>query len=78
MPLNLVVPDYQSIDAILLAMLTALVGFAIPAFSQDKPANNLEIIHGKLKAEKSSCRILDLSSGRLGEFALSIVCFSMW
>jgi hypothetical protein len=44
-PLNLVVPDYQSIDAILLAMLTALVGFAIPAFSQDKPANNLEIIH---------------------------------
>jgi len=41
-PLNLVVPNYQSIDAISLAMLTALVGFALPSFSQDKPVNNLE------------------------------------
>ena len=33
-------------------MLAALVGFAVPAFPQEKPANNLEIIHEKLKADK--------------------------
>src|SRR6266550_1223628 len=33
-------------------MLAALVAFAVPAFSQEKPANNLEIIHEKLKADK--------------------------
>ena len=32
--------------------LAALVGFAVPAFPQEKPANNLEIIHEKLKADK--------------------------
>jgi hypothetical protein len=32
--------------------LAALVAFAVPAFSQEKPANNLEIIHEKLKADK--------------------------
>ena len=33
-------------------MLAALVAFAVPAFPQEKPANNLEIIHEKLKADK--------------------------
>jgi hypothetical protein len=32
--------------------LAALVGFAVPAFPQEKPASNLEIIHEKLKADK--------------------------
>src|SRR6266536_3608812 len=32
--------------------LAALVGFAVPAFPQEKPANNLEIVHEKLKADK--------------------------
>ena len=34
-------------------ILAALVGFAVPAFPQDKPANNLEIVHEKLKADKN-------------------------
>jgi hypothetical protein len=33
-------------------MLAALVAFAVPAFPQEKPANNLEIVHEKLKADK--------------------------
>jgi hypothetical protein len=33
-------------------MLAVMVGFAVPAFPQEKPANNLEIIHEKLKADK--------------------------
>jgi len=33
-------------------MLAAVVGFTVPAFPQEKPANNLEIIHEKLKADK--------------------------
>ena len=33
-------------------ILAALVGFAVPAFPQEKPANNLEIVHEKLKADK--------------------------
>ena len=28
------------------------LGFAVPAWTQDKPANNLEIVHEKLKADK--------------------------
>lgn len=28
------------------------LGFAMPAWTQDKPANNLEIVHEKLKADK--------------------------
>jgi hypothetical protein len=33
-------------------MVAALVAFAVPAFPQEKPANNLEIVHEKLKADK--------------------------
>ena len=33
-------------------MLAVLMAFAGPAFPQEKPANNLEIIHEKLKADK--------------------------
>src|SRR5512132_4334205 len=33
-------------------MLAVLVGFAVPAFPQEKPANNMEIVHEKLKADK--------------------------
>ena len=33
-------------------MIAAMAGFAMPAWSQDKPANNLAIIHEKLKADK--------------------------
>jgi hypothetical protein len=33
-------------------LLAVLAGFAVPAWTQDKPANNLEIIHEKLKADK--------------------------
>lgn len=33
-------------------MLAAFVSFAVPAFPQEKPANNLEIVHEKLKADK--------------------------
>jgi hypothetical protein len=35
--------------AIILAL---LAGFAVPGRSQDKPANNMEIVHEKLKADK--------------------------
>ena len=28
------------------------LGFAMPAWNQDKPANNMEIVHEKLKADK--------------------------
>ena len=37
---------------LLIAMTIAMLGFVIPAVAQDKPANNLEIIHEKLKADK--------------------------
>ena len=33
-------------------MIAAFAGFAVPAWTQDKPANNLEIVHEKLKADK--------------------------
>ena len=33
-------------------MVAALVGFAIPALAQDKPANNMEILREKIKADK--------------------------
>jgi hypothetical protein len=36
----------------IIALLAALAAFAAPAFSQDKPANNMEIVHEKLKADK--------------------------
>ena len=35
-----------------IALCFGLSGFSIPAPAQDKPANNLEIIHEKLKADK--------------------------
>lgn len=35
-----------------IALLATLAAFAAPAFTQDKPANNLEIVHEKLKADK--------------------------
>jgi hypothetical protein len=34
------------------AMAVIAFAFVVPAWSQDKPANNLEIIHEKLKADK--------------------------
>jgi hypothetical protein len=34
------------------AMAVITLGFAVSAWSQDKPANNLEITHEKLKADK--------------------------
>jgi hypothetical protein len=34
------------------ALMTGLMGLAVPALAQDKPANNLEIVHEKLKADK--------------------------
>ncbi len=33
-------------------ILVVLTGFAVPAWTQDKPANNIEIVHEKLKADK--------------------------
>ena len=33
-------------------MIAAVAGLVVPAWSQDKPANNLAIIHEKLKADK--------------------------
>lgn len=33
-------------------LLAVFAGFAVPAWTQDKPANNLEIVHEKLKADK--------------------------
>jgi cob(I)alamin adenosyltransferase len=33
-------------------MVAVLVAVAVPAFPQEKPANNLEIVHEKLKADK--------------------------
>ena len=30
------------------------LGFAVPAWTQDKPANNMETVHEKLKADKKS------------------------
>jgi len=35
-----------------IASTAALMAFAAPAFTQDKPANNIEIVHEKLKADK--------------------------
>ncbi len=40
---------YLAVAAVVLA---ALTGYPFPAPAQDKPANNLEIIHEKLKADK--------------------------
>jgi hypothetical protein len=34
------------------AIMLITLGFAMPGMAQDKPANNLEIIHEKLKADK--------------------------
>ena len=36
----------------LMAALIATFVLVVPAWTQDKPANNLEIIHEKLKADK--------------------------
>ena len=33
-------------------LLAGLAGFAVPGWTQDKPANNMEIVHQKLKADK--------------------------
>ena len=33
-------------------MIAVLAGFTVPAWTQDKPANNLEVVHEKLKADK--------------------------
>jgi hypothetical protein len=38
--------------SISIAMAVITLGFAVSAWSQDKPANNLEITHEKLKADK--------------------------
>jgi hypothetical protein len=35
-----------------IASTATLMAFAAPAFTQDKPANNMEIVHEKLKADK--------------------------
>lgn len=40
----------KRIISVAIAMFT--LGFAVPAWTQDKPANNLEIVHEKLKADK--------------------------
>jgi Spy/CpxP family protein refolding chaperone len=34
------------------AIMLMTLGFAMPGLAQDKPANNLEVIHEKLKADK--------------------------
>ena len=39
----------RTMGAVVLAALTA---FAVPGLAQDKPANNMEIVHEKLKADK--------------------------
>jgi hypothetical protein len=39
----------RTVNAVMVAV---FAGFAVPAWAQDKPANNLEIIHEKLKADK--------------------------
>src|SRR5262249_39968650 len=38
--------------AISTAIMLITLGFAVPGLAQDKPANNLEITHEKLKADK--------------------------
>jgi hypothetical protein len=35
-----------------IALMAALAGFAVPAWTQDKPADNMEILREKLRADK--------------------------
>ena len=51
-------------------MLAALVAFAVPAFPQEKPANNLEIVHEKLKADKKSivAKYMELTESEANRF----------
>jgi hypothetical protein len=37
---------------IIIGVMLITLGFAMPGFAQDKPANNLESVHEKLKADK--------------------------
>ena len=50
--------------------LAALVGFAVPAFPQEKPANNMEIVHEKLKADKKLivAKYMDLTESEATKF----------
>ena len=47
-----------------------LGGVTIPAWSQDKPANNLEIVHEKLKADKKLivAKYMDLTESEAKNF----------
>jgi len=51
-------------------ILAALVSFAVPAFPQEKPPNNLEIIHEKLKADKKLIveKYMELSESEAKKF----------
>jgi len=42
-----------SVSIVFMAVLTAVVAFIVcPAISQDKPADNMQILHDKIKADK--------------------------
>jgi hypothetical protein len=44
--------SHTSMHLVVMAMIAVLTGFVTRGWTQDKPANNLEIIHEKLKADK--------------------------
>ena len=52
------------------SVLAALTGFAVPAWTQDKPANNLQIIHEKLKADKKLivAKYMELTESEANKF----------
>jgi hypothetical protein len=44
--------NHISMYLVVIAMIAPLTGFVTRGWTQDKPANNLEIIHEKIKADK--------------------------
>ena len=51
-------------------MLAALAAVAVPGLAQDKPANNMEIVHEKLKADKklNVSKYMDLTESEAKKF----------
>ena len=52
------------------SVLAALTGFAVPAWTQDKPANHSQIIHEKLKADKKLivAKYMELTESEANKF----------
>ena len=61
---------YIRITCAAIGFFGVLGGVTIPAWSQDKPANNMEIVHEKLKADKKLivAKYMDLTESEAAKF----------